>query len=111
MPATTLGGGDPLLDEVRRRLLSDLDPPPEKIVVFGSRARGNARPDSDLDLLIVLRTDGTPGQRGVLVRRPLRQLGVAMDILVYTPEEYERYRAYPSSVVRAAEREGIVLHG
>jgi predicted nucleotidyltransferase len=104
-------GEDPLLEEVRRRLLAALDPPPDRIVAFGSRARGDARTDSDLDLIVVLRGGGSPGQRGVLVRRPLRDLDVAMDILVYTPEEYARYRTYPSSVVRIAEREGIVLHG
>lgn len=102
---------DPLLQEARRRLLAGLDPPPERIVAFGSRARGDARPDSDLDLIVVLRVHGSPGQRGVLVRRPLRDLGVALDVLIYTPDEYARYRDYPSSVLRRAEREGIVLHG
>jgi predicted nucleotidyltransferase len=98
-----------LLSEVRRRLLGTVDV--VKVIVFGSRARGDAKPDSDLDLIVVVRAGGSPGERGVPVRRALRDLDVAKDVLVYTVEEYERYRTYPSSVVHAAEREGVVLHG
>jgi predicted nucleotidyltransferase len=98
-----------LIEEVRRRLVARLQP--VKVILFGSRARGNPAADSDLDLIVVLREGGSPGERGVLVRRALRDLDVAKDVLVYTPEEYERYRSYPSSVVHAALRDGIVLHG
>jgi predicted nucleotidyltransferase len=97
-----------LFAEVKRRL-AVLDP--VKIIVFGSRARGDDDPESDLDLIVVLKQNGSPGERGVLVRRLLRDLDVAKDVLVYTPEEYLHFRAYPSSVIRVAEREGIFLHG
>lgn len=99
---------DVLFAEIRRRL-AVLDP--VRVVVFGSRARGDDRPESDVDLIVVLHGGGSPGERGVVVRRLLRDLAVPKDILVYTSEEYARYRAYPSSVVHAADREGIVLHG
>ena len=105
------GPTQPLLDKVRSCLLSALDPQPERIVAFGSRVRGDARPQSDLDLIVVLRTNASPAERAVVCGRPLRGLGVALDVIVYTPEEYARYRTYPSSIVRTAEREGIVLHG
>ena len=97
-----------LFEDLRRRLMPLR---PERIVVFGSRARGEGSPDSDLDVIVVMRTEGSPAERGVICGRPLRGIGVPLDLIVYTPEEYAQYRTYPSSIVHAAEREGIVLHG
>lgn len=62
-------------------------PDVEKIVLFGSQARGNAGPDSDWDFLVVLPSSLKPRQRGVAVRRVARVRGYAMDFVVATPEE------------------------
>lgn len=68
--------------------------PVEMILLFGSRARGDERPDSDWDFLVVMPTDLRPLQRTLAVRRVVRQLpnvrGVPIDILVLTPEEMRR---------------------
>ena len=98
-----------LLEEVRNRLVSALRP--SRIVVFGSRARGEARPDSDLDLMVVAAVRGSLGDRALAARTPLLDLRVPMDIVVYTPEEYARLRHWKSSVAGIADREGRVLYG
>lgn len=100
---------DALLREVRDRLVRAVDP--ERIIAFGSRARGDADSESDLDLIVVMETDLSPGERAAKVRRALRGLGVPLDVLVYRPEKYEHYRKLPWSVVAIAEEEGVVLHG
>ncbi|MDA8192371.1 MAG: nucleotidyltransferase domain-containing protein [Thermaerobacter sp.] len=62
-------------------------PEVERIILFGSRARGDARPDSDWDFLVVMPSPQRPPQRGVAIRRVARIPGVPMDFLVSTPEE------------------------
>jgi predicted nucleotidyltransferase len=98
-----------LLQEVRRRLMEAIRP--QRIVVFGSRARGDARPDSDLDLMVVADIDGSLAERSRVVHTPLIDLDVPIDLVVYTPQEYARFREWRSSVAGIADREGRVLHG
>ena len=62
-------------------------PEVERIILFGSRARGDARPDSDWDFLVVMPSQQRPVQRGIAIRRVARVHGVPMDFLVRTPEE------------------------
>jgi len=98
-----------LFDEVCSRLVGHLHP--ERIVVFGSRARGVEQPDSDLDLMVVVDVNGSLAERSRIVRRYLLDLGVPIDLVVYTPAEYQHYRTWRSSVAGIADREGKVLHG
>src|SRR2546430_2380698 len=78
-----------VLQEIPRRL-APLKP--SRIVLFGSRGEGQARPDSDFDLLVVMEVRNRSQPRSMAVRRLLRGLGVPFDIVVYTPEEWEAYR-------------------
>jgi len=98
-----------LLAEVVRRVL--LVGSPHKIVVFGSRARGEARPDSDLDLLVIEDSDLPRYQRSPRYYHALAGLFPAKDILVYTPEEVKEWSEVPNAFVTAALREGKVLYG
>jgi predicted nucleotidyltransferase len=98
-----------LLNEVVRRILRVGSP--HKIVLFGSRARGDARPDSDLDLLI-LEDSELPGyQRSPRYYHALAGLFPAIDILVYTPEEVQEWSDVPNAFETVALREGRVLYG
>lgn len=84
---------------------------PEKIILFGSRARGGARPDSDYDLLIVY--DGPLSKRDVkiTVRRLFSLPGFSMDLFVISSDEFERQKKVVSTVGRVAFLEGVLCHG
>jgi predicted nucleotidyltransferase len=100
---------DELLQEMTRRLVAQLHP--EEIILFGSRAWGIPRDDSDVDLLIIL-SSGTHAVAGheLQARRCLRGLGVAKDILVRTRDQVERYRDVPASLEAHVLSRGKVLY-
>ena len=88
---------------------------PVCVILFGSRAAGTARPDSDVDLLIVEdRPFGPERTRLDEIGRIMRSLVgffVPIDILVYSRDEIERWRGSHYHVVGRALREGRLLHG
>jgi len=84
---------------------------PERIVLFGSHARGDARDDSDLDLLVIEREVPDPVGEMVRLRRLLRPLRIPVDVLVFSCADVDRLRDQPGSVLYRALREGIVVHG
>lgn len=84
---------------------------PQRIVLFGSHARGDAGPHSDLDLLVVEKEVPHRAREMVRLSRALRPLRVPVDVLVVTEEELERYGKEPGSVYWWALKEGRVLHG
>jgi predicted nucleotidyltransferase len=83
---------------------------PRRIVMFGSRARGDARPDSDLDLMVEMETSLSPPRRAMAIDALFGLRGWAMDVLVYTPAEVEEQRHFRNSLVRVIEAEGKVLY-
>ena len=83
---------------------------PEKIILFGSLARGDTHEDSDIDLIIVKDTDASYGERVKELLPVLRGLLVGADIVIYTPEEYESGKKARWGLVRDVERDGRVLY-
>jgi predicted nucleotidyltransferase len=96
------------IDEMVRRIVARFAP--ERIVLFGSHARGDAGPESDVDLLVVMEVEGSRRRKTAEVRRALSGLGVPKDLVVVTPEQFERGRDLVGTVVRPAVREGKVLY-
>jgi len=77
------------LEDVAERIVQALDP--DRIVLFGSYARGEPAPASDVDLLVIMEDNERPAQRSARVARVLLDVPFPIDILVRTPEEL-RYR-------------------
>ncbi len=90
------------------RIIRDFHP--LRLVLFGSHARGDAHPESDVDLLVVLPQVTNKRQVTVAIRRALTDLPVCKDIVVTTPEELARRGDLVGTVLRPALREGKVLY-
>jgi predicted nucleotidyltransferase len=101
---------DPTLAELLRRLVPAYQP--ERVYLFGSRARGDAGPDSDYDLLLVVADDAPPERRrSRLAYEVLRGTGVAADVLVWTRQAFESRLGVVTSLPATVMREGQVLLG
>lgn len=87
---------------------------PHQVILFGSRARGTANEDSDIDLLIIgdRSSDGPWSRRREIgrIRRGLPVMRVPIDILFFTPDEIEKWRHTTNHVISEALREGKVLY-
>ena len=86
---------------------------PQRVILFGSQARGTADARSDVDLLVICPVPSGQGSRRALMvamDRALRGVEVATDVIILTPEEFERDRQIPGTVARPAWREGRVLY-
>ncbi len=97
-----------LLDEIVQRIRKVSDP--EQIILFGSYARGDAGPDSDLDLLIVKDEMDSTRAETTRIYRSLANLGVPADVVVVRTAYVQRYGDLVGTVVRPALREGKVLY-
>jgi len=97
-----------LLEAITARIVQAIQP--QKVILFGSWARGERGPHSDIDLLIVQNSSLPRPQRYARVRRLFWGMGLPMDILVYTPEEFARYQSVPGSFTHTVAREGKVLY-
>jgi len=84
---------------------------PERILIFGSYARGEAREDSDVDLLVIEPKVTDRAGEMVRLRRLLRPLRIPVDLLVYSSEEVRRWGEQPGSVLYWALREGKRVYG
>lgn len=84
---------------------------PERIVLFGSYARGDAGEDSDLDLLVIETDVADQAGEMVRLRRLLRPMRIPVDVLVVSRADVDRLGDQPGSVLYWALREGKVVHG
>ena len=100
---------DPELEQMVARLVREFEP--ERIYLFGSRARGDAGPDSDYDLIVLVEEASEPGYRlAQRAHRCIRDLGVAADVLVWSKEAFDRRSHLKASLPGTILREGVLLH-
>jgi predicted nucleotidyltransferase len=101
-----------VLSDMVEAIVWEVDP--ERIYLFGSRARGDARADSDMDLLIVERGPFSPDysrwQEIKRVRRALSPFRIPKDILVYTADEVTKWQYTVNHIIARALREGKLLY-
>ena len=83
---------------------------PEKIVLFGSYARGVVTPDSDIDLLIVISKKALRREIVWAIEEELADIRIPKDIIVRTADEIERFKDIVGTIVRPALKEGKVLY-
>ncbi|MBK8570371.1 MAG: nucleotidyltransferase domain-containing protein [Nitrosomonadales bacterium] len=104
---------EPLLQQMVETIVREVSP--EAIILFGSRARGDARPDSDVDLLVVETEPFSPqrSRRKEAARLyiALRGQAISKDILLYSRDKFERWKNSLNHVVGRAHRKGRLLHG
>jgi uncharacterized protein len=99
-----------LIKEITRRLTAEFHP--EEVWLFGSHAWGEPREGSDLDLLVVVpQSDEPPVRRAQRAHRCLRGVEAALDVLVKTRADLERYRRVPSSLEALILRHGRLIYG
>ncbi len=97
-----------LLDHIVQTIVQHLDP--VRIILFGSRIRGKADEDSDYDIMVEMESDLRPAQRRIAIDELFRSRDWSMDILVFTPDEVERWRDDIGMVLYDIVREGRVLY-
>jgi len=94
--------------KVRERLVDGFAP--NRIILFGSQARGTADDRSDVDILVVCSFKGKRRHLMLEMDRALGGLDNAFDVLILTPEEFQRDSLIPGTVGRYAYKEGKVLY-
>ncbi len=95
------------LDDIVRRIVEVAQP--ERIILFGSAARGEMGPDSDLDLLVIKGGEYHRGHVTGDIYRGMAGVDYAVDVVVVTPEDVERYGNSHSLVIKPALKEGLVI--
>jgi len=109
---------EPVLDEIVRRIVRAVHP--ERVYLFGSRARGDAGPDSDYDLMVLVRDAKEP--LGDLSRRAYDEMGrmqmalreshpPGTDILLWPAEKFDRWKHLAAELPATVLREGRLLYG
>src|SRR5438552_18832486 len=97
------------LDDIIRRIVEVAHP--EKIILFGSAARDEMGPNSDVDLLVVKPGKFNRRRLATKIYDYLYGAEAAVDVVIVTPEEVQRYRDAPGLVICPALREGRIVYG
>ena len=97
------------IDSITAQLIEKYKP--EKIILFGSAARGDAAPGSDVDLLIIKRDTPPFSADRIMEVSSLIERDVPVDFLVYRPEEFEKRVSLGDPFIGMILKEGKVLYG
>lgn len=97
-----------VIDEAVRRLIDEANP--RKIILFGSRTRGDETEESDLDLLVILPTVRDRRSEMVRLQMCLSGLGLPIDVLVFSEPQVEKWGDVPGTILYPALREGGLLY-
>jgi len=97
-----------VLDKIIEAILKVVKP--DKIILFGSQARGNARPDSDYDILVIKSGIESSYKLESSIYMSL-EVEAGVDLIVATPEIVEQYKDTIGCIIKPAIQEGIVVYG
>jgi predicted nucleotidyltransferase len=96
------------IDRMVKRIVKRFHP--ERVILFGSHARGEAGPDSDVDLLVVMEFEGAARDTALEIRVALHDILVPKDIIVTRPEDFTWRKEIVGTIEWPAAREGKVLY-
>jgi len=103
---------DSIIEDIVKAIVEASDP--DRIILFGSAARGETGPDSDVDLLVIEKESSFQGRsrwsESSRIRRALWRFPVPIDVLLFTPEEVEKWKDSTNHVIARSMREGRVLY-
>ena len=97
-----------LIDDIVRRIVETAQP--DKIILFGSRARGDARPNSDFDVLVIKESSEPRYRRSVPLYVALADVPAEVEVMVYTPEEVDEWKQVSQAFVTTAVRQGTTIY-
>jgi predicted nucleotidyltransferase len=97
-----------IIDALVRRIVTRFQP--EQVILFGSHARGEAGPDSDIDLLVVMPVEGSVGEKRLEVALALPDYPIPVDVVVTTPEKFSWRKDVIGTIEWPAAKEGQVLY-
>lgn len=97
-----------ILDDMVARIVDRFHP--ERIILFGSRARGDAASDSDVDLLVIMDVEDSRRGKANEIDLALADRTVPLDLIVMTPSEFARQSKLIGTIASEATREGKVLY-
>jgi len=103
-----MGDLEILLETVTQRIVEDIHP--LRIVLFGSVARGEVSPNSDIDLLVVVPSGLHRRKTAQRLYRSLLSVGFAVDLVVVTEDDIDQYGTHPGMVISSALKEGRELY-
>jgi predicted nucleotidyltransferase len=83
---------------------------PDKIILFGSHARGRAGPDSDVDLLVVMPVSGSRREKAIEIAVTLHDIPIAKDVILVTPDDFKWRSKVVGTIERPAAHEGKLLY-
>ncbi len=96
------------LPEITRRIIDVSDP--EQIILFGSYARGDFHPGSDLDLLVIKDQVHSTREEAAKIYRALANMRLPVDVVVVSEAYVQRYKEIIGTVIRPALKEGKVIY-
>jgi uncharacterized protein len=103
---------DPMIEEIVQAIVEASAP--ERIILFGSAAHGEIGPDSDVDLLVVEKESSfhqaSRWAESSRMRKALWKFPVPIDVLIFTPEEVDRWKDSTNHVIARSAREGTVVY-
>ncbi len=106
--STSAGPNKKLLNEVTRRIVASVKP--QRVLLFGSAARGRMNKNSDFDMLVIMSGRVHRRQTAQKIYRNLRGAGIAVDIVVATEKDLEKYGRRAGTILKSALQEGRVVY-